>query len=86
MCTTTTGHTAAKAAAALHATIGNKLAALSEPFLAEPFSYNLMDITPEQLTLDEARAAATLLRCLNFWAINLTHEGVPETERAQYVN
>jgi hypothetical protein len=71
----------------LHAHIGNKLAALSEPFLAEPFPYDLMEITPEQLTLDEARAAATLLSCLydQFYAINLTHDGVPEEARAQYV-
>jgi hypothetical protein len=60
---TITGETAVKAAAALHAHIGNKLAALPGPVLAEPFPYDLMEITPEQLTLDEARAAATLLSC-----------------------
>jgi hypothetical protein len=66
--------------------MSKKLAAISEPFVADPFPYDLIEITPEQLTLDEARSAATLLRSENHHAINLTHDGVPETERAQYAN
>jgi hypothetical protein len=95
----TTGDTAIKAAAELYTNLSRKVAAISEPYpvceltydehgrdiLIELFPYEFVEITPEHLTLDEARAAATLFVYSAFHTIKLTHEGVPEKERLQYL-
>jgi hypothetical protein len=100
LCYTTTGDTAIKAAAELYTNLSRKVAAISEPcpisevtydeqgrqIFTRLFPYDFVEITPEHLTLDEARAAATLFVVGSaFHTVKLTHDGVPEKERAQYL-